>query len=248
MLISSRTVRSRFRRGDGALALDAALIDGAGTVSSVGMGALESDDAVVAGIGFIGDVGALVAEDAAVNGAGVSSSVGTGALVAAAASIDGSGTVSTSYSPSYSNTGGTGNRSSIISVTASTNLIAAGSAGNLLNGNLTETNTWFNARTDGVLTFDFGSGNAIVLEAFKWYQSNNANHGTWRWQSSDDGSSWSNEGSTFTLDGPIGGGGKEHTEPNNTTTPHRYWRLIQVSGTASSSPFIYEIEFKLDGL
>lgn len=148
---------------------------------------------------------------------------------------------------SYANTGGTGDRTAIITVTASASLIASGAVSNLVNGNTAENNTWFNARTDGKITFDFGSGNLKIIDTFKWYQSNNSNHGTWKWEGSNDGSSYSDVGSSFTFDGGIAGAAKEFTAPlSGNTLAYRYWRLTQVSGTCNTGPFIREMEFKLE--
>lgn len=150
---------------------------------------------------------------------------------------------------SYSNTGGAGNRAGVITVTCRVGLFnvdATGLAG-LINGNTTE-NTWFFAggTTDGWMKFDFGVGHAKIIDAFKWYQSNNTNHGTWKWYSSDDDSTYTARGSAITLDSIPGGPVKEYTEPAGNTVGARYWKLNQESGTTSNSPFLREIEFKIE--
>lgn len=149
---------------------------------------------------------------------------------------------------SYSNTGGAGNRAGVITVTCRTNLFAVDATAlvGLINGNTTE-NTWFftAAVADGWMKFDFGAGHAKVIDAFKWYQSNNTNHGTWKWYSSDDDSTYSARGSAITLDSIPGGPVKEYTEPAGNTVGARYWKLNQESGTTSAGPFLREIEFSI---
>lgn len=236
---------------DGDMVADAATVDGAGVTSSTGTGDMEAGAGVIEGDGGTPNSGSPSASAAVVDGAGVTSSTGTGAMAADDAVVVGDGEIVIAYSTSYANTGGTGNRTGIITASSSSALFGSGNVNNLINGNTTELTTWFNnGKTDAVLTFDFGSGEAVVINKFKWYQSNTANHGTWKWQSSDDGSSWSDEGSSFTFDGTAGVG-KEFNQPGNTTTAHRYWRLMYVSGGlpgTNGGPYTYEIEFEIDGL
>lgn len=90
------------------------------------------------------------------------------------------------------------------------------------------------------IQFDFGSGNSIVVDEAKWYQDSSTTHGTWKWQRSGDCSSYTDIGSSFTL----GGTTQTQTQLNGNTTGARCYRLIGVSGTASTAPFIQEIEFR----
>lgn len=149
---------------------------------------------------------------------------------------------------SYSNTGGAGNRAGVITVTCRTNLFAVDATAlvGLINGNTTE-NTWFftAAVADGWMKFDFGVGHAKIIDGFRWYQSNNTNHGTWKWYSSDDDSTYTARGAAVTLAGPAGGGYTEFTEPAGNTVGARYWMLQQESSTTSAGPFLREIEFRI---
>ena len=91
-------------------------------------------------------------------------------------------------------------------------LFGAGNIGKLINGVTTTEpgGLWFNGfASSPLLKFDFGTPR--VIDAFRWWQGNNSNHGSWKWQGSHDDTSYADIGGTFTLDGPIGGGGKEHT-------------------------------------
>jgi hypothetical protein len=101
---------------------------------------------------------------------------------------------------------------------------------------------WFNSGNSGVeVKFTFAAPR-LITEA-KWYQSAIAAHGDWQWQGSPDNSAWTNIGSTFTL-------GTAATQTITTlsgnATAYRYYRMLQTTGTASTSPYLYEIEFSID--
>ena len=51
------------------------------------------------------------------------------------------------------------------------------------------------------MRFDAGAGNSYVYTNSRWYygHSNPANEGTWKWQGSNDASSWTDIGSTWVL-------------------------------------------------
>lgn len=155
---------------------------------------------------------------------------------------------------SYANSLGTGNRSASITVTDSGGgLIFAGSSANLVNGDTSTNNTYFNgafAASGAWIKFDFGT--AKVIDGIKWYQQNVAtNHGVWKLQGSTDNAAWTDVGASFTL-GFISGvsqvlSGVQVTEVAiaSASTGYRYYRLLGVSGTTDSSPYIYEIDFKI---
>ena len=88
--------------------------------------------------------------------------------------------------------------------------------------------------------FDFGTGK--VVDEAKWYQDTTDTHGTWQWEGSNDDSSYTSIGATFTLGGatPF----QTQTTLNGNATSYRYYRLIGVSGNRSSNPWLQEIEFK----
>lgn len=138
-------------------------------------------------------------------------------------------------STSYANTGGTGDRTGIITI--SSNLTWTGTVSTIINGAFTNSLYWANNALSGidVLAFDFGS--AKVIDEFKWYQSDATTHGTWVFEGSSDGSSWTGLGSSFTL--------TNGTFPITNTTAYRYYRLRGLSGTARNIPWLREIEFKI---
>jgi hypothetical protein len=139
---------------------------------------------------------------------------------------------------SYTNLGGSGDRSAAIVVTA----VGGATPGNfLVDGSLTDTHYWFNSSTGCSIEFWF-PGKTIIDEA-KFYQSNAASHGTWKWQGSNDRATWTDIGGTFTLGGVTT---QTLTSLSGNTTAYFFYRLLQVSGTASGSPYIHEFEFKTD--
>lgn len=155
------------------------------------------------------------------------------------AGLDNTGSVSTSYA----NTGGTGDRTAIIT-TAFNASSPYGSISPLVEGTpaggLSQI-WWYDQATSGLyMQFDFGSGK--VIDEAKWYQGGAYSHGIWQFEGSNDASSWTAIGGTFDL-------GDTATDTITTlsgnTTSYRYYRLYGISGSTSSSPWLYEIEFKI---
>lgn len=144
---------------------------------------------------------------------------------------------------SYSNLGGTGIRNPAITVTPSAGLVASGVSTAILDGTQADSYWWNSGQTTATLTFDFGSGQSVVIDEFKWYQDSAHSQGTWKWAGS-------NDNSTFTdlLTGiNLGNGAATNTYSYTNTTAYRYYKLIQTGGSTSSSPYIREIEFKISG-
>ncbi|MFD1985896.1 hypothetical protein ACFSOZ_25960 [Mesorhizobium newzealandense] len=142
--------------------------------------------------------------------------------------------------PAYTNSGGTGNRTSIITITT-TATVGGGAVTGLIDGaNASGSFWWTGGQSGREVKFDFITPKLIT--EITWYQGVNASHGTWQWQGSDDGSSWNSIGSTFSL-----GSGTTQviTTMSAQAVGYRYHRMLQTSGTTNQSPFLYEIEFKL---
>lgn len=150
--------------------------------------------------------------------------------------------------PSYANTGGTGDRRSILTV--NTNASDSGDLQQLVDGANNSGNFFWQAQNVWglFLAFDFGVGASKIITEAKWYQSNGDTHGTWQWNGKkDDVSDWEAIGGTFLLGG---------TSPQIQTTlstnikGYRYYALFGgipfASGSTSSSPYLYEVEFKID--
>lgn len=150
---------------------------------------------------------------------------------------------------SYSSKGGKGNRSSFLTVTT-TAALGGGTIQTLVEG------TGFYGGTDGgsfasfftagqsgkEIKFDFGASYSPVITEFTWFQDGVNSHGTWDFEGSTNGSSWTSLATGLTLGGATR---TTYTGMSGNTTPYRYYRLIQTAGVTSSSPWNREIWFKL---
>ena len=142
----------------------------------------------------------------------------------------------------------TGNRSSSITVTIA-GMTTGGAITNLVDGSNaggTGTSFYFNASspaTDGsaYVRFQF-STTRIITEAKYRTSTGGYPNGTWRWQGSNDASSWTNIGNTFVL--ATGAADQLHTELNGNTTSYTYYQMTFVSGSVNASEWQLEIEFK----
>jgi hypothetical protein len=142
---------------------------------------------------------------------------------------------------SYANTGGTGNRTGIITATKSAGLTDFNPTA-LIDGNMSNTNYWQSvSAANQYLLFDFGTGK-IIDEAL-WTQQNPMSHGTWKWQGSYDGTNFTDIGATFTLGGGVSV--QTQTSLSSNTTAFRYYRLFGVGGTTNNGWYIRELEFKI---
>jgi len=147
-------------------------------------------------------------------------------------------------------TGGyqTGDQSGNITLTSTVQESGNGTASNLIDGvNANDTTNGFHpydstAITDDILKFDFGSGK--IIDEAKFYQPGNTeSHGTWKWQGSNDDSSWTDIGSSFTLGGGVAV--QTQTELNGNTTSYRYYQLLGISGNTTYPAIWGEIQFKI---
>jgi len=146
--------------------------------------------------------------------------------------------------PDYANDGGTGDRTASITITRT--IAGAGTdASKMVNGLYTTGPVDFYLPSTAVagkyLRFDFGVGTDKWITECKWYQDAANTHGIWQWQGSDDAVSWTDVGSPFTLGGTL----QTQTELAGNAVGYRYYQLLGISGTASSTPFIVEVEFKI---
>jgi len=145
---------------------------------------------------------------------------------------------------SYANTGGTGNRIGVVGIQTNVGLLTTDDPLLLINGSFANENFFAGLGASGqFLLFDFGT--AVLIDEALWYQDNASSHGTWKWQGSNDNSSFTDIGSSFTLGGTAT---QTHTQLNGNATSYRFYRLLGVSGTTSTSPYTREIEFKIDGM
>jgi hypothetical protein len=145
--------------------------------------------------------------------------------------------------PSYANPGGTGDRTASITVTDSGGYWA-GTISKLVNGINPDNDQYMGAVAVAgrYLRFDFGAGKSKLITEVKWYQDTTDAHGTWQWQGSDNGSDWTDIGSSFTLGGATT---QTQTSMSGNASGYRYYQPLGVSGNASANPYINEIEFKI---
>ena len=142
-------------------------------------------------------------------------------------------TTAAGVATSYANPGGSGSRTAIIAVSQSSSNRPDGNSFNLLylvNGANTNVNYFPNSCPDGEwVKFDFGSGK--VITALKFIQQSVTSQGTWQLEGSNDDSSWSSVGSTFTLGSPE----EASSAFSSNSTYYRYYRLKKTGGSTNGS-------------
>jgi hypothetical protein len=148
--------------------------------------------------------------------------------------------ISSADATSYGNPGGCGSRNSFVTATSNNwPTIVLG----LIDGSAgTNAGELLNFSTDGSY-FRFQFESAVIINEIKWYQTSpDDSHGTWKVQGSNDGTSWTDVGSTFTLGGTTL---QTITTVSANTTRYSYYQLMGISGTTSSFGYVKEIEFKI---
>ncbi|TAN76891.1 MAG: discoidin domain-containing protein [Magnetospirillum sp.] len=152
----------------------------------------------------------------------------------------------TAPSTSYANTGGSGSRTGIITVTSGSTGSAwqASPTSAMVDGNTGTNDGWPNYTNalGNWVTFDFGAGAAKFFTEFKLYRqtTNAASTDTWKFQGSNDNSNWSDITSAFSL----GNSSPLTVAATGNYGPWRYVRLVCVVA-GSTNDFMYEVEFKI---
>lgn len=134
----------------------------------------------------------------------------------------------------------TGNRTSIITISTTATPSSGTIISNLIDGAFDVTNVdsfAFSSESTREIKFDLGS--AKILTGLQWLQSNVGNHGTWVFEGSNDDSSYTGLGSSFTL-----GGAWVTAFTFTNSTGYRYYKLRQTAGTTSSSPWLMEVDLR----
>lgn len=144
------------------------------------------------------------------------------------------------YFSMYENVDGIGNRTSRITCTTSMTL-GGGSISNLVDDNFSNQITLPNGASSQTITFQFSE--AKVITEAKWFQQATQSMGTWKWQGSNDGMSYGDISSTFTLDGNTSGSVIGDLSAN--ATAYLYYRLQQTAGTTSNATTVREVQFKI---
>ncbi|MBX3514759.1 MAG: hypothetical protein KF750_14335 [Xanthobacteraceae bacterium] len=146
---------------------------------------------------------------------------------------------------SYANTGGTGDRTASITITTNASLVN-GTINSLIDGGFGANysdSTAFSSQSVAGLYIKFQFSTAKCITEAKWYQnSGTQSHGTWKWQGSNDDSAWVDIGSSFTLGGVAT---QTQSELTGNTAAYLYYRLLGVSGSTNTTPYLTEIEFKI---
>lgn len=134
----------------------------------------------------------------------------------------------------------TGDRRSLITVTGNVQL-ATGDFSKFVDGPAFDL-YWVTENGNGshFILFDFGI-TPQKIDGLRFLASNDTRHGRWVFEGSDDNSTWDQLGQEFTLIGSSTGD-REEGFINNTF--YRYYRLRHLSGTRSSSPWLYEFQFR----
>lgn len=141
---------------------------------------------------------------------------------------------------SYSNTGGKGDRRSFITITQT--CMSGSDMTVLVNGDYTTTGAFFNGAAVSGLYIEFDFLSRAIIDEVTFYQSTSAALGTWKWQGSNDNSTWTDVGSSFALGGVTT---QVITSLAGNTTGYRYYRMLGVSGTSSTAGWTWEFEFKI---
>ena len=152
---------------------------------------------------------------------------------------------------SYSNLGGSGDRTGLITTTAhcgvSGGCSIASPANRMVNGDYSSTNWYLTSSpladiSTAYIIFDFGS-QKLINEAKSYVSATATTCGTWQWKGSNDNITYTNIGSTFnniqsatTL---------THTTLNGNTTPYRYYQIYCVSGSQSGGGYWFQFDFKI---
>src|SRR4029079_10183700 len=139
--------------------------------------------------------------------------------------------------PTYGNPGGTGDRTSLITVTTNVTL-GDGTINNLVDGGFnndaTDALTPSNGQSGKKIIFQFA--HPKVITAAKWFQNAAQANGTWKWQGSNDGASFTDLSATFTLDDSTSGaGGTVIGDFSANASAFSYYRMQQAAGTISSA-------------
>lgn len=153
-------------------------------------------------------------------------------------------------STSYTNLGGSGNRR-FINVVPSAGLGSSGDPNYLVGGGYGNGYFWNTgaSNTGQTIQFQFtttqNGTQSVIIDEAKWYQNTSTSEGIWQWQGSNDGVSWTNVGSQFTLGGSTT---TTITALNGNTTAYGYYQMLGISGSLNSTPYLQGIDFHIDGM
>jgi len=137
----------------------------------------------------------------------------------------------------------TGDLRANTTMTASASLFV-GTLANMLNGNTSQQSTYLNSATlNGTQWMQWDFGTARPVNEIALFQSPPYSQGVWQAQGSNDAATWANIGAAATLGGAASPA--YFTAMNANTAAYRYYRLLSVSGSISSAPWMYQFQFKI---
>lgn len=189
--------------------------------------------------------------------AGDSLDMGTGALTTTGLGTFGTAKVgtatdlvsftqTTTATPAYTNLGGTGNRNYLITHTSTLFGTAYQPLTIILDGDTTAYQGlyWLAGAVAGRYSrFDFGVGASRVITEVRMYCDSSSGAAVFQWQGSNDATNWTNIGSTWSI--PTGNPAV-YGDLSANTTGYRYYQILGVSGNGDGTPWLREIEFKID--
>jgi hypothetical protein len=202
----------------------------------------------IIGMGTTGATGATgpSAPTCSVGTLGICSPDGTTITVAAGVltAVGGGGGTATQ---SYSHFGGYGFRQGAITATNTVPLNNGSSwllSGVNLNNNAYQ--TYFNATTTAGEYFQFQFPAPIIVDEVTFYQTSAQAQGTWQWEGSTNGTTWTNIGSSFAWTN--GANPTVMTSLHGNTTSYTYYRMVFVSGSTNGGPYLTVIFFRTNGI
>jgi len=146
-----------------------------------------------------------------------------------------------------------GSRSASITVTASGITTSGGSVQNLVDGDESKntTHSWFPTggqavTSSSIIKFALAAAKTLVSAKIRMSSNVVSNNGTWKWQGSNDDSTWIDVSDPFVWSFP------SSTTPSDPvagfcffpySASYSYYRLVGVSGSTSGSPWYMEILF-----
>jgi hypothetical protein len=146
--------------------------------------------------------------------------------------------------PSYSNAGGTGDRTASITVTTS-GWTGTVNASNAVDGgfvpNSTDAINPTSVTNGAEMRFDFGAGAKKYISEAKVYWNNNDATFLTHWEGSNNGSSWDSLSSDVGYTSNTMTFALTHANTNG----YRYYRWFKTTGTVPAG-FFLETEFKID--
>ena len=141
---------------------------------------------------------------------------------------------------SYSNTGGMGDRRSIITVT--TNISLYGSVDYFVNGSYADGENYFvdngGSVVDKYMRFQFTE--SYCINELTWRQASVLAEGFWKFQGSVNGSTWIDLSQIFLMGNPA-----ITIIPFSNKKGYLYYQIIGISGNYYYNPWLYEVEFKI---